>query len=139
MRSEVYQATKNYGMAAEMQRECFLLSAGRELKQKHMEMINKFRALDAKQRALEARYPYVGAAVGVAVGAAVVVVDFVVNGQHSYVAHPVLKVLAVLLASAVFSLVAKIFQTYGTQSRATLLQAPPDLLDEAQSLHHRSE
>ena len=68
-----------------------------------------------------------GAAVGILVAVAVVVIDFVAHGGESYIAHPILKVLVVVAVSGSCYAVSLFMQNQVAYGRRALLEPPPDI------------
>ena len=93
----------------------------------------------AKQRTLDAQYPFVGAAVGILVAVAVVVYDYAVNGPKSYIGHPLLKVLVVIAVSGSCFGVANFMRDQVVASRKTMLEPPPDMFPETVVPHHHQD
>ena len=128
--SEVYYQTQNYDMAVEAFQKCFQHSANREEKESFLDLSRKCRKEAAKQRSLEARYPYVGAAIGILVAVGAIVVDFIAYGADSYIGHPLIKVCVVVIVSYSCYLVASLIKNQVVSSRKAILEPPPDIFGE---------
>lgn len=100
------------------------------LQASHFEFASKAKKELAKQRTLDAQYPFVGAAVGILVAVAVVVYDYAANGPKSYIGHPLLKVLVVIAVSGSCFGVANFMRDQVVASRKTMLEPPPDMFPE---------
>ena len=125
--SEVYYQTQNYDMAVEAFQKCFQHSASREEKESFLDLSRKCRKEAAKQRSLDAKYPFVGAAIGILIAVGAVVADFAIYGTNSLIGHPLLKVCVVLVLSFSCYLVASVIRNQVVLSRKTILEPPPDL------------
>ena len=121
-------------MAVEAFQKCFQYSPNREEKESCLEWSRKCRKELAKQRSLEARYPFVGAAIGILVAVAAIVADFIAYGTESILGHPLIKVCVVLVVSFSCYLVATLIRNQITSSRKALLEPPPDIFGD-QKLH----
>ncbi|XP_054160137.1 uncharacterized protein LOC128958322 [Oppia nitens] len=99
---------------------------------KHEDSINGSikRALDQlqKQRAYDYQIPWVGAALGLVVGMALVTWDYVANYSSPYVRHPILKLFIIGVVSAIFFYLAKLQRNYHKNYKESLLKPPLDLL-----------
>ena len=125
--SDVYYQTQNYDMAVEAFQKCFQHSVNREEKESFLDLSRKCRKESAKQRSLEARYPFVGAAIGILIAVAAVVADFIAYGTESMLGHPLIKVCVVLVVSFSCYLVASLIRNQVILSRKAMLDPPPDL------------
>ena len=132
--SEVYYQTQNYEMAVEAFQKCFQHSASREEKESFLDCSRKCRKEAAKQRSLDAQYPFVGAAIGILVAVGAVVADFAIYGTNSLIEHPLLKVCVVVAVSFSCYLVASLIRNQVVLSRKSILEPPPDLFGE-EKLH----
>ena len=128
--TEIYYQTQNYDMAVEAFQKCFQHSANREEKESFLEWSRKCRKEAAKQRSLEARYPFVGAAIGILVAVGAIVADFAAYGTDSLIGHPLIKVCVVVVVSFSCYLVASLIRNQVILSRKTLLDPPPDLFSD---------
>ena len=133
-RAEIYHETQNYELAVDAFQKCFQISASREEKESFLDLSRKCRREAAKQRQLDAKYPFLGAAIGILIAVAAVVADFAVSGPDSFISYPLLKVGVVVAVSFSCYLVATLMRNQIVSSRKSILEPPPDLFEE-QKLH----
>ena len=136
--AEVYYETQNYDLAVEAYQKCFQFASNREEKEPFLDLARKCRKEAAKQRSQDAQYPYVGAAIGILVAVAAVVVDFAILGTNSFISHPLLKVGVVIAVSFSCYLVAYLMRSQIVGSRKTFLEPPPDLFGEKKEKQHEN-
>ena len=73
--AEVYYQTQNYHLAVEAYQKCFQSSANREEKESFFDLSRKCRKESDRQRMIESRYPFLGAAIGILIAVGAVVGD----------------------------------------------------------------
>ena len=125
--SEVYYQTQNYDMAIEAFQKSFQNSASRQEKETFLDWSRKCKRELAKQKSLEARYPFVGAAIGIVIAVVAVAADFATYGTESTIGHPLLKVFVVVVVSFSCYIVASLIRNQIISSRKSILEPPPDL------------
>ena len=125
--SEVYYQTQNYDMAIEAFQKSFQNSASRQEKETFLDWSRKCKRELAKQKSLEARYPFVGAAIGIVIAVVAVAADFATYGTESTIGHPLLKVCVVVVVSFSCYIVASLIRNQIISSRKSILEPPPDL------------
>ena len=76
---------------------------------------------------VDEQLPYVGAAVGIVIASLAIVADALAYGSSSYIAHPVLKAIIVILVASSCYFMSLIIRTNTINNRKELLSAPPDL------------
>jgi len=81
-----------------------------------------------KQRAYDYQIPWVGAAIGLVAGMALITWDYVSNYASPVVRHPILKLMVIGIVAIVFFYLAKWQRSYTKSYRETLLKPPLDLL-----------
>ena len=128
--AEVYYQTQNYHLAVEAYQKCFQSSANREEKESFFDLSRKCRKESDRQRMIESRYPFLGAAIGILIAVGAVVADFAFYGMDSIIAHPLLKVFVVVVVSYSCHLVASVIRNQMILSRKTVLEPPLDLFSE---------
>lgn len=128
-KAQIFYASQNYAEAVQEFQTSFRMSTDAKDKATYFDMASKSKKELAKQRTLDAQYPFVGAAVGILVAVAVVVYDYVANGPRSYIGHPLLKVLVVVAVSGSCFAVANFMRDQVVISRRNLLEPPPELFD----------
>ena len=133
--SEVYYQTQNYDMAIEAFQKSFQHSTSREEKEYFLDWSRKSKRELAKQRSLEARYPFVGAAIGIVVAVVAIAADFATYGTESIIGHPLIKVCVVVVVSLSCYIVASFIRSQIISSRKSILQPPPDLFGD-EKLHN---
>ena len=134
--AEVYQETQNYEMAVEAFQKCFQHAASREEKESYLDSSIKCRREAAKQRSLDAKYPFVGAAIGILVAVVAVLSELAISGSDSFIGHPLLKVFAVVAVSFSCYLVGSLIRNQVVLSRKTIIEPPPDLFGEQEKPHN---
>lgn len=134
--AEVYQETRNYEMAVEAFQKCFQHSGNRDERESFLDSSRKCRREAAKQKSLDAQYPFLGAAIGILVAVAAVVADFAISGSNSLIGHPLLKVCVVVAVSCSCYLIASLIRNQVVLSRKTIIEPPPDLFGEQEKLHN---
>ena len=125
--SEVYYQTQNYDMATEAFQKSFQHSASREEKESFLDWSRKCKRELAKQRSLESRYPFVGAAIGIVIAVVAIAADFATYGTESMIGHPLIKVCVVVVVSISCYIVATFIRNQIISSRKSILEPPPDL------------
>ena len=125
--SEIYYQTQNYDMAVEAFQKSFQNSASREEKESFLDWSRRCKRELSKQKSLEARYPFVGAAIGIVIAVVAVATDFAAYGSESMIGHPLVKVLVVVVVSFSCYIVATFIRNQIISSRKSILQPPPDL------------
>ena len=68
-----------------------------------------------------------GAAVGIVIASLAIVADALAYGSASYIAHPVLKAIIVILVASSCYFMSLIIRTNAINNRKSLLSPPPDL------------
>ena len=134
--AEVYQETQNYAMAVEAFQKCFQNSANRGEKESFLDSSRKCRREAAKQRSLDAKYPFVGAAIGILLAVAAVLGDIAISGANSMIMHPLLKVCVVVAVSFSCFLVASLIRNQVVLSRKTIIDPPPALFGGTDKPHN---
>ena len=132
--SEVYYQTQNYDMATEAFQKSFQHSASREEKESFLDWSRKCKRELAKQRSLESRYPFVGAAIGIVIAVVAIAADFATYGTESMIGHPLIKVCVVVVVSISCYIVASFIRNQIISSRKSILEPPPDLFGD-EKLH----
>ena len=132
--SEVYYQTQNYDMATEAFQKSFQHSASREEKESFLDWSRKCKRELAKQRSLESRYPFVGAAIGIVIAVVAIAADFATYGTESMIGHPLIKVCVVVVVSISCYIVATFIRNQIISSRKSILEPPPDLFGD-EKLH----
>lgn len=80
-----------------------------------------------KQLAYDLQIPWIGAAIGLVAGMALITWDYVTNRADTWVKHPILKLLIIISVSLIFFQLARIQRRYTKNYRETLLKPPIDL------------
>ena len=124
--AEVYFETGHYTQALPEISKCFTLSQVKAEKDYLLEWQRKCRRDAAKQKMKDEQLPYVGAAVGIVIASLGVVADALAYGSSSYIAHPVLKAIIVIVIAGSCFLVAYLIQRQTINSRKALLEPPID-------------
>jgi len=125
--AEVYFETGHYTLALPEISKCFTLSQVKAEKDYLLEWQRKCRRDAAKQKMKDEQLPYVGAAIGIVIASLGVVADALAYGSSSYIAHPVLKAIIVIIIAGSCFLVAYLIQRQTINSRKALLEPPIDL------------
>jgi len=128
-KAQIFYASQNYAEAVQEFQTSFRMSTDAKEKAAYFDLASKAKKELAKQRTLDAQYPFVGMAVGILVAVAVVVYDYVANGPRSYIGHPFLKVLVVVAVSGSCFFVANFMRDQVVISRRNLLEPPPELFE----------
>jgi len=136
-KAQIFYASQNFAEAIQEFQTSFRMSTDAKEKASYFENASKAKKELAKQRTLDAQYPFVGAAVGILVAVAVVVYDYAVNGPKSYIGHPLLKVLVVIAVSGSCFGVANFMRDQVVASRKTMLEPPPDMFPETVVPHRQ--
>ncbi len=105
--------------------KCFDLATTKEEKEQVLQWQKKCRSEASRQRMREEQLPYVGAAVGIVISSIGVVADALAYGSGSYIAHPVLKALVVMITAGTCYLAALFYRYKSGQTRKALLAPPP--------------
>eukprot|EP00096_Caligus_rogercresseyi_P013417 TRINITY_DN6062_c0_g1_i1.p1 TRINITY_DN6062_c0_g1~~TRINITY_DN6062_c0_g1_i1.p1 ORF type:complete len:221 (+),score=66.12 TRINITY_DN6062_c0_g1_i1:80-742(+) len=132
-KANVYLSTRNYSEALEAFLKSFQVTKNASEKEKIMESVKKCRKEHARQSRLDAQYPFLGAAVGIVVAAIGITGDYLIRKDETFLAHPLVKVLAVILISLSGYLFALLLRNHIKKSRIFLLEPPIDLLAEEES------
>jgi hypothetical protein len=82
-----------------------------------------------KQKGYDFQIPWIGAALGLVCGMALITWDYVSNYSKPFIRHPILKLVIIGFVSAVFFYLAKLNRNYNKKYRESLLKPPLDLLD----------
>ena len=80
-----------------------------------------------KQMALDYQIPWIGAAIGLVAGMALITWDYVTNYSDPWIRHPILKLLIIGFVSIIFFFTAKVQRSYTKSYKETLLKPPLDL------------
>ena len=137
-KAEVYYDTRNFEDAARELQLCFQLSDP-ERKQTYFDMSIKSKRELSKQQTLDVQYPFVGAAVGILLAVAGVVLDYIFYGSKSFIAHPLLKVLVVLAVSGSCYGAATLMRDQMVKGRRALLEPPPDIFGLSESSNKKED
>nr|ACO15513.1 Heat shock protein sti1 homolog [Caligus clemensi] len=127
---EVYFTTQNYSQSLQAFLKSFQVSKTTAEKEKVMEWVKKARKEFSKQSMLDREYPFLGAAVGIVLAAIGITGDYLIRRHETFLAHPLMKVLAVILTALVGYGFAYLLRNHIKNSRAFLLEPPIDLLSE---------
>ena len=125
--AEVYYETGHFSEALPVIGQCFALTPGKAEKEYLMEWQRKCRRDAAKQKMKDEQLPYVGAAIGIVIASLGVVADALAYGSSSFIAHPVLKALVVMIMAGSCFLMAVLIRRSSVSNRKALLMPPPDL------------
>ncbi|CAB4065561.1 unnamed protein product [Lepeophtheirus salmonis] len=98
-KANVYFMTQNYSEALESFLKSFQVSKSTMEKEKVMDLVKKCRKECSKQAKIDSQYPYLGAAVGIIVAATGITLDYLIRRDDTFLAHPLVKVIAVVLIS----------------------------------------
>ena len=90
------------------------------------------RSLDnmTKQMAFDYQIPWIGAAIGLVAGMALITWDYVSNYSNPWIKHPILKLMIIGFVSMIFFLLSRMQRNYTKTYRETLLKPPLDLFKE---------
>ena len=131
--AEVYYETGHFIEALPEISLCFTLTNGKAEKDYLLEWQRKCRRNAAKQKMKDEQLPYVGAAIGIVIASLGVVADALAYGTASYIAHPVIKAIVVIIIAGTCFLIALFLQRNAIRSRKALLEAPIDLFSQLSS------
>ena len=82
-----------------------------------------------KQLAYDLQIPWIGAAIGLVAGMALIAWDYVSNRNDPWVRHPILKLLIIIFVALIFFHLARMQRRYTKNYRETLLKPPLDIFD----------
>jgi len=98
--AEVFLSAGEHAKAHESYLKCFSLTAERAEKDQFMELMKACKREAARKRAADEQYPWLGAALGIALTVALLVVDQLWSPlREPALAHPLAKAAAVLAGS----------------------------------------
>jgi len=135
-RADIFFTTFNFQDAGDNYKKGFQTKDGN--KEYCMDGMNKSRKEIAKDKELDMQYPYIGCAMGIFLSSIVLVLDYLSFGSESYLAHPLLKVLATVAAAFICYGFGYLYRKSVKHLRRALLEPPPDLfnLDNEDSSSH---
>ena len=121
------EALKSYHLALH-----FLRDGDENSKNEHQINAAIKRSMDclSKQRTHDYQIPWIGAALGLVAGMALITWDYVSHYAHPIVRHPILKLFIIAIVSLIFFLLAKWQRSYTKNYRQTLLKPPLDLFNQ---------
>lgn len=125
-KGEVEFHTEHYSEAIESYRKALQLEEDPSL----IEAIRKAKRELFRLKKADIQYPWIGAGVGFIVGALLVTADTILI-EESFLQHPFLKVLLVIVTVCICYAVMKWHRYYLGQYRNSLLQVPIDLFEKS--------
>ncbi|XP_026463801.1 hsp70-Hsp90 organizing protein 1-like [Ctenocephalides felis] len=138
---------KGYFRRAEVQYACYLfaealLSYTQALQLQPgdstlLDAVNRAAKSDENEMKVDARAPWLGALIGVIVGILIVIADSVLTNKPS-LKNPLLMILVMFAISALGYVIARGIRVYIKSQRNSLLQPPPDLLAEMNSVEEET-
>lgn len=77
-----------------------------------------------RERIMNYQVPWIGAALGLVIGMALVAWDYISFGLRSYLFHPIFKLVTIGACSFLFFNLAKLMQTYNLKTKESYLKPP---------------
>ncbi|XP_053212699.1 uncharacterized protein LOC128396183 [Panonychus citri] len=125
-RATIEFETGNYRLALSNYRKAYHLTRDSSLS----ELIHNCKDKAMKQESSDRHLPWVGAALGLVIGMALVVADYMIWMNKGFLKNPMIKVALIISNSYLFYSTLKWYRGYIGSCRRSLLQPPPLLFPE---------